>query len=275
MPLLGKLPPIQTTGRLRGGLLSGARPLPATFDQWRQGINFNSDCGAGVSYDTRCVTSPLDTNAAEKTIATVGDVIEMAPFTMYSGSECSTWMDQDELLALARSGFARGESRAFALELQSNASGEGPNISLNSEATDITPGGGPSDVTNTLSGLTSVVCDCTMNDLYLHSHVRAIPFLMERDLIEWDPQSGHYRHGPYPFLFDCYDAEGPGAVSEPVDGSAVWIYATGPIEIAVSEEADTSHAPAVRTNQDLALVERLGILRFDPCCVYAALAELF
>jgi hypothetical protein len=259
---------------LQGGLLSVARPLPATWDEWRQGINFNTECGGDVGYDDECVVLPLDVNAPVKSIATVGSVVEFVPFMLYRGAECSTWVSLDELLQLARMGYARGESKAVALQLQSDAANVG-NPSLNSEALDLTPGGGAVDVVNTLSGLVSSICDCGMNDLVLHSHIRAIPFLLERKQIRWDETSGTWRHGPWPFVFDCYDNTGPGAVDEPVDGSEVWIYATGPVEIATSAEVVPDHSPTVRQNIDLQLVEHLSILRFDPCCVRAALARVF
>lgn len=263
---------------MRGGLLSVARPLPADFNTWRQGINFNQECGGDVGYSL-CIPVPsppdtLEDVAVEKTIGTVGPVVEFAPFMLYRGSECSTWFDTDELLRMARDGYVRGASKAFARQLQVDASGSG-NPSLNGNAVDITPGGGAVDVVNTISGLIASICDCGMNDLVLHMHLRAIPFLMERDLIKWDMDAGHWRHGPWPVVFDCFDPVGPGAVAEPIDGSEIWMYATGPIEIAAGPEVRAPHDSYTRTNEQIELVERMGMLRFDTCCVQAALGRLY
>jgi hypothetical protein len=267
MALNGRLNPIETGGRLRGGLLSVARPLPASYDDWRQGVNFNSDCAVNVGYSL-CF-DPED--ATDKTITSVGDVLVFAPFMLYSGAECSQWIPGDELMALARSGMERGLSAKFSRQLQEDASGSG-SPSMNSVATDITPGS-PADVTNTLSGLLSSALECGIQDLVFHANLRILPFLMEKDLLEWDDTLGYYRFGQYPFVLDDYGSTGPGAVDE-ADSSEAWIYVTGPIEFAVGDEYSPEHDPLVRQNDSVKLVERLGILRFDECCVQAALAKV-
>lgn len=275
MPLLGRADPI-VTGGLKGGLLSVARPIPGSVE-WEQGVNFNSDCGTDVGYSV-CF-DPED--ATDKNISTVGDGVEFTPFMLYHGTECSTWLDTAELLALARSGFVRGESAAFARQLQSDAAGTG-NPSLNNVAS-VLPG--TADVVNVLSALISAVCECGFGDVVFHTNIRALPFLKERHLVHWEDGSAEFQggptetpgwyFGPYKFDFDCYGATGPGDVDEEEDGSNVWIYATGPIEIASSQELVAPGQPTVRTNVALQLVESLNILRFDPCCVKAALAVLF
>lgn len=265
MALLGRVAPI-VTGGSKGGLLSVARPLPSGT-HWQQGINYNANCGAEVGY-ANCVDpgSPVD-----KSIADVGEIVEMLPFILHSGSQCSTWFDGQDLLDLARSGYVRGESEAFAMQLQADAAGNG-NPTLNSTATDITPAT-PADVTNTLSGLTAAAMDCGMNDLVFHMNRRIIPFLLERHLIEWDAATGRWMYGPYPFSFDGYGPIGPGGVSE-TSASESWMYVSGPIEIESGPELRAPGEPVVRTNYALELIEHLAILRFDPCCVQAAIAEV-
>lgn len=267
--LPGRLDPI-VTGPLAGGLLAASRPLPASYDQWRQGISFNSSCN-GPAGLAGCI-NPDD--AVDKTITPIGDPAVFEPFMAYSGRSCSTWMESGDILDLAQQGLDATLSSAFALQLQNGTIGVSP--SLNSTATDITPTT-PTDVTNTLSGLISAICSCGISNVMIHVNLRAIPFLVERRLVNWDASAGIWRYGPYPVSADCYGVVGPedtGGNSEPDDGSAVWMYVSGMVETAISDELSLEGLD-VAVNGKSELVERLGILRFDPCCVYAALAELF
>lgn len=266
--LPGRLGPIKT-GRLAGGLLASARVLPATYDEWRQGINFNTGCNPDGTGLIGCV-DPED--ATDKNISDIGVVEEFSPFLAYSGRSCSTWVSSEELIEAASQGLESTISKAFATQLQLGTVGTNP--SLNSTATDITPGGGPVDLVNTFSGLVQAICECGINDLTFHVNLRAIPFLLERQIVKWDADSGTWKHGPYTVSADCYGTVGPGEDEENVDGSEVWVYVTGPIEVGIGD-AQPVEGLDVQVNGKLELVERLGILRFDTCCVYAAKAELF
>lgn len=258
--LLGKLPPI-TTGRLPGGLLSVARKLDADYDVWRQGVNFNGHVAPTGGYH-RCV-NPAD--ATDKDIDAVGEVVQFEPFMIYQGAECSTWMDTDELLDMARRGLASTESSMLALQLQDAQVTSNPGLADSAEVLT----GGPSDVVNTFSGLITAACECGINDLVFHVNIRLIPFLLEKRLIQWD--GSVWRHGPWPVVADCYSDEVVPTDEDPVagDGSESYIYVTGPIEIAVGPEIEPYGITASQ-NEAVALVERLAILRFDPGCVKAA-----
>lgn len=265
--LPGKLGPI-TTGRLAGGLLAASRPLDATFNNWRQGINFNPNCSS--QYGLYFCTDPDD--AVDKdAINPVAEPIVFDPFIAFQGRSCSTWMTTEDLLDLARRGLESTISSAFARQLQTGIAGVQP--SLNSEATDITPGGGAVNLVNTLSGLVSASVECGISDLVFHGNVRILPFLLNLRLVNWDHAEKLWKMGPWPFVLDNYGPTGPGNVDEETDGSTAWVYVTGPIEVATGPEMNIEGLD-VRFNEKTELVERLGILRFEPCCVQAALACL-
>lgn len=271
--LPGALGPING-GRLRGGILSAARPLPAALDDWRQGVNFNTACVNTDETRLWYCTDPED--AVDKVADDVGAPAVFNPFLVYSERDCSTWMDPDQLEELARIGLDRTLSTGVALQLQTDAVGNG-NPSLNSEAIDITPVT-PVDIVNTISGLlTAASCSCGLPNPVFHAPLRSLPFFIERQIVEWDNSRGLWHMGPYDFSFDCYSETGPDDVTTDPDGSEVWLYVSGSVEWAIGP-ADTVRRPesiVVRTNEALSLIEHLSIVRFDTCCVYAARAELF
>lgn len=256
--LLGKMPPV-SVGRLGGGLLAAARPLAT--EQWEQGVNFNSHVVAA--------TAPLycqnPSAATEKTIGEVGSVIEFLPFLIYSGMECSTWMDTNELLELARLGLANSESAVFARQLQQDdASSTNPGMADTADV--LAPATG---VVQAFSRLLAGVSDCgVVGEIVFHVPLRALPYLMEKQLVRFE--DGLWRHGPFVVVADLYDEDivPAGEAALTGDESDAYFYATGPIEIAVGPVIEPS-AISARTNESVALAERLGILRFDPNCVKA------
>lgn len=263
--LPGKLPPV-STGRLPGGLLSAARELPASFDQWRQGVSFNSHLSTTRGYH-ECV-NPED--AEDKDIDTVGDVLTFDPFLIYSGRECSTWMDAGELLDLAKRGMEATISGDFAVQLMDPQVGD--NEGLASSAT-VLSGGDPLDIVSAMSQLTTAACDCGVNDLTFHVNLRVVPYLLEKRLINWTGEN--WKYGPWTVSADCYSEDvAPGEEEAPEDESETFIYVTGPVEIAVATSEETQGVQ-VATNEQLQLVEHLAILRFDSSCVKAARVQLF
>lgn len=272
--LPGALGPIDG-GRLRGGILSAARPLPAEYDTWRQGVNFNTACSDTEDPRLWYCVDP-DPEPPDKVGDAVGAPVTFEPFLVYSERDCSTWMDPAELEKLAQIGLDRTLSQGVALQLQTNAVGNS-SPSLNSEATDLTPVGGAVDIVNTLSGLIGTAhCDCSLTEIVIHAPVRALPFFIERQLVSWDESRGLWHIGPYAVSFDCYSETGPGDVDAPADGSEVWLYVTGAIEWALGPKdiVRRPHAITPRTNDALSLIEQLSIVRFDTCCVFAALAAV-
>lgn len=273
--LPGRLGPI-SGGRLRGGILSAAKALPAQYDEWRQGVSFNSACVDTSDPRLWYCVDPSSEGLSNKVADNVGSPVTFEPFMVYSERDCSTWMDQSELEELARIGLDRTLSQGIALQLQTNPLGSSSE-SLNSVANDITPAT-PVDIVNTIAGLIGTAsCDCGLSDVLLHAPLRSLPFFIERRLVEWDEARGVWHMGQYDISFDCYSEVGPGDVSTPLDGSQIWIYATGPVEwsIGPAEVAGRPDSIVVRTNNALSLIEHLAILRFDTCCVVAARAEIF
>jgi len=273
--LPGSLGPING-GRLRGGILSAAQPLPAAYDSWRQGVSFNSTCVDTENPRLWYCVDPTPV-PGDKVADSVGTPVVFEPFMVYSERDCSTWISPSELEELARIGLDRTLSQGVALQLQTNAVGSS-SPSLNSVAIDITPVSGPVDVTNTLSGLIgNATCTCGLTEIIVHAPLRSLPFFVERELVEWDEARGLWHMGPYAFSFDCYSEVGPDDVETDADGSEAWLYVTGPVEwsIGEAEVVGRPHSIVPRTNEALSLIEHLSIVRFDTCCVYAARTELF
>lgn len=267
--LLGRLGPMNR-GKLRGGILSAARPLPADYNTWKQGVNFNTACIQQSDENNRTQRECVENDdAPDKLIDTVGGVAEFDPFLVYAGVECSTWLERGDLEKLTQIGFDARLSQAVALELQTSTTSERLN-----DAT-VIMGDSIADVTNTLSGLIgTMACTCYQNDILIHAPVRALPFFIEHRLVQWDNARGLWHMGPIDFSFDCYSEVGPGDDDGEDDGSTVWLYATGPVEYAIGPAVTVGRPDGlvIGTNEELSLIEHLAIVRFDPCCTYAAKA---
>lgn len=259
--LLGKLPPI-STGRLGGGLLAAARPLPAEYEDWRQGVNFNSHL-TSVTAPLYCV-DPAD--ATDKTIEPVGEVLEFLPFLIYSARSCSTFMDTQELIDLARRGLANTESAMISRQLTSDdATSTNPGLA---DSADVV-GPATAGVVQAFSLLIEAAQSCgTIGELVFHVPLRALPYLVAENLVEYT--GGLWKFGPFTVVADDYNEavlpDGEAALTG--DGSDAYFYVTGPVEVAVGPVVDANYSQ-VSLNESLALVERLAILRFDPNCVKA------
>lgn len=272
--LPGRLGPIES-GRLRGGILSAARSLPAPYSEWRQGVTFNPLCNDVQGLNEVC---PAGEGPLTKEILGVSAPVEFLPFVLLSGRECSTWMPGSELLDQARMSLEMGISRSFAQQLESDPLGASGR-SLYTDATDIT-GATLANMTATLTGLLGAVCECGKFDLTIHVPLYAIPTLIESQTITWDDSgTGRWMYGPWVVSADCYEGLGVATPSGanpspgPADPAAceAWVYITGPVEVAIGDLEVIADVDE-RTNGQIQLVERLGILRYDPCCVYAAKA---
>jgi hypothetical protein len=93
---------------------------------------------------------------------------------------------------------------------------------------------------------------------------------MTLNLVEFE--DGKYRLGGHTIIVDNYQNIGPTG-SPPPAANEVYIYATGPVEYKLGENVDIAQFTG-RTNEGIVLAEQLAILRFDPCCSYAILAEI-
>lgn len=274
MALPGRLGPIGE-GRLRGGILSAARPLPAGAN-WRQGVAFNPVCIDTSVLRRRGCEDPED--ATTKDSDPVAEPVEFNPFLVHAMTDCSTWMEPANLEQLAMMGADRIVSQTIAQQLQDNVVPGSNSPSLNSVA-DVITGATPQDIVNTVSALTdAMICGCAHTELVIHAPLRSFLFFKERQIIELNTSTGAWEIAPNIVMsFDCYSETGPDDLDTALDGSEIWLYATGPVEYAIGEQEVVGRPDSitVRTNEAVSLVEGLAIVRFDPCCVKAAIATIF
>lgn len=244
-----------------GGFLKAARSLPAGAD-WTGGITFTPSCGTTDVWS--CVYGDEKQNIDAK-----ADPVEFDPFLIYAGTTCSGAPDVENLTELTRIKLARGTSRALARELHSSNALVG-NPDLVSSATDLTPGGTAVALKNAIAGLLSASGDCGGGALTIHAPLVALPALMELTLASFDGET--YSIGGHTLIVDDYPNEpptgGPAATSD-----EAWLYVTGPVEYRLGERIDVAHYTG-RTNESIVLAEQLAIVRFDPCCVFAILADI-
>lgn len=273
MALPGRRGPIGG-GRLRGGILSAARPLDAELSDWRQGVTFTPACVDTSAVRVRGCVDPVDSQ--DKDSDPVAGPVEFNPFLVYSMTDCSAWLEPEMLEQLAVNGADRILSQTIAQQLQENTVADSNSPSLNSEAVDITPDT-PVDLSATLGLLlNAMVCGCAVNEVVFHAPIRSLPFFLEKQLVEFDATQGVYHMGDHVFSFDCYGEVGPDDTETSADGSEIWIYATGPVEFAVgpTEVVTRPDGLTILTNEAVSLSEGLAIVRFDTCCVRAAIAAV-
>lgn len=243
-----------------GGFIRAARLLPDGVD-WSGGITFTENCGGADVWS--CAYGVDKTNIGLK-----GDPVEFDPFLVYAGVVCSGAPDTDALSELAQIRLRRGLSGSLARELQQSDALIG-NPDLVTTATDITPVTPPC-VNNAIAGLLSTAQSCGGGELTFHAPMVALASLMTFNLVEF--VDGRYRLGGHTIIVDDYANVGPTGSPAPA-ANEVYIYATGPVEYRLGERIDIAHYTG-RTNDSVVLAEQLAIVRFDPCCVYAILAEI-
>ena len=244
-----------------GGFLRAARLLPEGAD-WTGGITFTPSCGGSEVWS--CSYGAQKTNITEK-----ADPVEFDPFLVYAGKTCSGAPDFADLRELAQIALRRGMSGSLARELQQSDPLIG-NPDLVSTAVDITPAGGPPCINNAIAGLMTTAQACGGGELTFHAPMVALASLMNYDLVAFE--DGRYRLGGHTIIVDNYENVGPTGSPAPADNE-VYLYATGPVEYRLGENVDVAHFTG-RTNEGIVLAEQLAILRFDPCCSYAILAEI-
>jgi hypothetical protein len=241
-----------------GGLLSVARRLPAGSD-WRGGITFTPQCGT-TSGRWSCTT------AGEKDVSDKPDPQRFDPFLIHSGARCSGAPVMDDLQELVRGELTRASSGWMAEELVLSDPDVG-NLDLSTAATDITPLDGldpaPTSLKNSIAGLLSAASECGAGEVMLHVPIVTLVYLIDLGL-EW--RDGHYWLGAIPVSVDKYPPLGGVAI----DDSEAWLYLTRPVEFEITPigEIEFNHFTG-RLNEAVLVGERLAVLRFDPCCVYA------
>ena len=251
---------------LVGRLLSDgvARPLPADID-WRDGVNFLQSCG-GARGAWGCADTfgvPL------KNISDSPDSVTFDTFVAYHQAECDGANQSDAAEAAAITAYTRLRSAIWATELHTSQVG---NPDLVGSATDLTPGGGPVGLCESLIGLIDAQVQCGVVDVLLHAPLHAMPALLRDSLVVFT--GTRYLVGGVPISFDLYPNLGPtGNPHDPPAANEAWLYATGPVEYA-SDAAESFVDAVWRQNKRTISVEQHGILRFDPCCVNAVLATI-
>lgn len=290
--------PLQSPPRIRGGLASVSQVLlgldgqPLPESEWNKGVQW-TNFGAGDTFVSGMGggswgtiedgdEKPVNDNPGGELFDPVmlgamfscemnapngvlGDVSRARAEALL---ERSTYSDLARLLAT-------GEAYRCGA-----ADGSQPNASLQSEAVfpDGHDGITPGSIKGALQGLLDGVCggpDGTAwkADPVFHVPRAFMPHFLG-DVVRWDEATQTFRFGPHLVSFDCYPNQAPtagGGTTNP-DGSEVWIYATLPPGIAISEQVDTQLVRAELRNVYTARAERAAIVAFDTSLVLAAKA---
>lgn len=240
-----------------GGFIRAARELETDAD-WRGGVTFTGNCGGAHRWQ-------CDYSGAEKTVDPLGDPVEFVSFLLYAGVSCSGAPVVADLRQHAQIKLTRGRSGQLAQELHTSAVG---NPDLSSDGADITPGTNPC-VDAAIAGLLTTAADCGGGELTFHVPFVALPALMKSTLVVFE--DGRYRLGGHTIIVDEYPNTGPAGA--PAGANQAWIWATGPVEYKLDDQIEIAHFQHTQ-NDSVLLAEQLAVLRFDPCCVYAILADI-
>lgn len=263
---------------LLGSLTAAARPLPqdATWEAF--GVSHTPEnCGKEWVWQACTVATDEDPKPLNPGV----DAVTFKPFLVeYNAASCPDGIAGDRLSldARARRGLALRASKGIAFALSSSAPDGQPNDSPNLPglAVDVTPGGGASSLVNTISGLLQEAEACGLNgEKYIHAPGWTLPHFLQSTLLT---QVGNvFKMGPHTVILDQgYSNEAP--TGSPAAGvGQAWIYVTGPIEYAtgaITALDDTTGGYETRLNRANIIAAQLAIYRFDPCCVFAALAQV-
>lgn len=279
--------------------------LVPTSAAWRTGMAWDpvscqpsyteTRCDASIRHDPAELTGPVGTDA----------------FRIYTPLSCDwTLRALGEVLAadardLTEAHLAWGLARALWMgdglpdHVTVNGDTTKRPVTLRRAATDVSIGGVAADLDDAVAALLSNYEQCTggLGGAVLHIPsvlmVGALGGIPNGGRICW-PEGNLYRAalgsvvspGPgYPHGGHAQDAfaYGPqtGATTEIYKGNATdecWVYVSGPIEYAKSDvqvlpEDENERRNWGRTNTYEVWAQREAIVRFDPCCVYAALVK--
>lgn len=277
------VPSLLTTARDRSRDGFGARP-------WTSGIAWNpTSCQQSEAWAQSCDHAVGDSKVRGAPLGTV----KVDPLWIYTPLECALTqavtedaLDTDaEALTEAHTAF----HLARALWLGTGYSSGSPTPTLRNSAEEVTPAG-PMDLEDAFALLIHEVSECSDGGrATLHVPEVAIPSALGADtggrLIErrgdiyYGPMDALVSPGPgYPSGISSAGPGGfgPETTANNFKGSAVnelWIYATGTVEYALGAIRQPTDAQArhhVRRNIFESLAERQAIVRFDPCCTFAA-----
>lgn len=272
-------------------ILTCARPLADDVD-WQRGISWSpATCVPSFAWPV-CIGSPTDKQAG----AGLGAKVSVDPFWIYTPLSCDWVTDGTELtepaiaLTEAHTAFAVADALWMGTGLA-----DATEITLRNTAVDVSQAGAD-DLDDVVALLLSQYEQGTggnggavihMPSTFIAGALGGIP---GGGRVCW-PEGNLYRAalgsvvspGPgYPLGNSAAGAGGFGPKTGPgaYKGNAIdegWVYVTGPVEYAVTpvqilptDEADRRGNP--RQNRYAIWAERVAIVRFDPCNVYAALA---
>ncbi len=259
-----------------GSLISSALRLPGDIE-WsnESGLEWLPEACGPASRFLYC-----DAEQPDKDNSVVPDAMQARPFVIYYPEGCSPLaVDFSEWEARARNGLTAHESAALAQELMQSYGGV--NLDLVTAATDVSaPSGTPNRIPQTIMGLIQAMVQCNYTgDIMFHAPAWTLPmFLLDTELTL---TNGVYKLGHHTVIFDAgypnaapTDADAENEIG--VDGVA-WIYATSPVEYALGPVmegggAESKKGASARQNSVYVVAERAAIVRFDGCCVFAALA---
>lgn len=259
--------------RPRVGLLSVASLLPSGAD-WKRGIDYVPE--GCITPDAIPICGPVTKPDAEP-----AEAVHFDPFGVVAADGCNDpWMLNAEFKQRASRSLNMGQSSILAREmLQSSVT---TNPDLQGTATDLTalmdtpgPVGWVEASTALLYAMTNAGY---VGDVWFHAPQWLLPSFNASDVGDIDPATRQAYIGPHPVIFDAgYNGlVGPDGATGADPNVAGWVYATGPVEYAFGDELDGAGLIAGDTasNDRYVVAERPGILRFDPCQVFAVLVEV-
>jgi hypothetical protein len=270
------VPLIQPAPAIRQGtpevtLLTSARPLPPEvrdYDKWRAGLSHRST--QTIAADARAICVTGDKVARDETAA----IPEFLPFDAYVVHGCDGFVDEAQYRREAVD--ALEDRLAWIIGRELWTSGESP--SLQSVGQDIGGNGGVISVANYL--IANMEEATKGGQVFLHVPSLAAGLLVRDGYVNRSGNrlltgSGHVVvPGPgYPFSPGDW---GPTA-STPSASGQVWMYATGPVEVGVTEQAvvtDVGRGTAARMNLFEVYATKQAIVRFDIDYVFAAVADV-
>lgn len=268
----------------RGGLADNVGALGAPLAEWREGVQWTSQCevAPGVWGCGRHAGEP-------KGVAAPGDTDMFGPTIFESAAQCnvagSISLIGNRQKQIAAQGLQMSRWQLMADLLYEGFTGIGaggqdnpnPNFFDVASVPENQNYDTPSSITATLEGLLDHECN-RWSEPILHVPNQFRQFFIEQYLVEYDPSTGRYAIGDLRVSFDCYQNRGPVAADvrdAPEDGSAFWMYLSSVPQVEWDSNIQQYDYTEVQLNRYTAVAEQGGIAVFDPCSVVAALANVY
>lgn len=260
-------PILATRKKPRSGLTTVASRLPASAD-WRNGIDWRPEGCRAPDVAPIC-------GDAEKAESDPQTVVHFDPFMVYATDGCNDpWATNEELHARAVRELDMGFSALLARELLSSSVG---NPDLATAATDVS-GGGAVNWTAALAALLYNIRNAGyVGDVWIHAPTWLEPAFLASNVGQVELSTGLLFSGTNPAIFDAgysglVEPDGSATVAVPPESG--WVYATGPVEYGIGPVLDDiANSSDNLSNNRFTVAERPGIVRFDPCHIFAALVE--